>query len=227
MIKAFGERARRWAKSAQADGNVIAADESAFLEAILEGVRRRARGERFAVAMFLDEDPNRFARAWAAKLLSSAKTFDERRGVCGAIAMGAIVVDGKRQMELGGLAGEALALARALWSLADAGVVVSESAYTRLAFLFGRWHKSRTEVVQGDVTVPEPLGPPEDADHVVIWAGNRSADEIAITLCALEELTSARLCRLQRRKDSRDDSPRDRRASPSVAPFGRCDRRYE
>ena len=188
MIKAFGDRARRWAKSAKSDGNVIAADESAFLEAILEGVRRRARGERFAVAMFLDEDPNRFARAWASKLLTSAKSFDERRGVCGAIAMGAIMVDGKRQAELGGVPGEVLALARALWCLADAGVIVSEAAYMRLAMIFGRWHSSRTEVVQGDVTVPAPSGQSQDADHVVIWAGNRSADEIAIPLCALEEL---------------------------------------
>ncbi len=141
MIKAFGERARRWAKSAQADGNVIAADESAFLDAILEGVRRRARGESFALAMFLDEDPNRFARAWAAKLLASAKTFDDRRGVCGAIAMGAIAVDGKRQAELGGVPGEVFALARALWCLADAGVIISELAYTRLAIVFGRWHQ--------------------------------------------------------------------------------------
>ncbi len=38
------------------------------------------------------------------------------------------------------------------------------------------------------MTVPEPSGLPQDADHVVIWAGNRSADEIAIPLCALEEL---------------------------------------
>jgi glycosyltransferase involved in cell wall biosynthesis len=188
VIKAFGERARRWAKSVQTSGNVIAADESAFLDAILEGVRRRARGESFGLAMFLDEDPNRFTRAWAAKLLSSAKTFDERRGVCGAIMMGAVMVDGKRQAELGGIQGEAFAHARALWCLADSAVVVSEAAYTRLAFVLGRSHGSRTEVVQGDVTVPEPTGPALDADHVVIWAGNRSADEIAITLCALEEL---------------------------------------
>ncbi|MGA3036855.1 MAG: glycosyltransferase family A protein [Vulcanimicrobiaceae bacterium] len=188
MIKAFGERARRWAKSAHTPGNVIAADESAFLDAILEGVRRRARGETFGLAMFIDEDPNRFTRTWAAKLLSSAKTFDERRGVCGAIAMGAVMVDGKRQAELGGIQGEAFAHARALWCLADSAVVVSEAAYTRLAFLFGRWLGARTDVVQSDVTVPQPSGPAQDADHVVIWAGNRSADEIGITLCALEEL---------------------------------------
>ncbi|HEY1727080.1 MAG TPA: glycosyltransferase family A protein [Candidatus Baltobacteraceae bacterium] len=188
MIKAFGERAKRWAKSAQASGNIIAADESAFLEAVLEGVRRRARGESFGVAMFLDEDPNRFVRSWAAKLLSSAKTFDDRRGLCGAIAMGAVVVDGKRQPELSGIDGDAFAHARALWCLADSAVIISEAAYTRLAFVFGRWHLSRTEVVQGDITIPEPAAPAQDADHVVIWAGNRSADEIAITLCALEEL---------------------------------------
>ena len=188
MIKAFGERARRWAKSAQTSGSVIAADESAFLDAIVEGVRRRARGESFALAMFLDEDPNRFTRAWAAKLLGSARTFDERRGVCSAIAMGAVMVDGKRQAELGGLQGDTFAHARALWCLADSAVAVSEAAYTRLTFLFGRWHASRTEVIQRDLTVPEPSGPRGDADHVVIWAGNRSADEVAITLCALEEL---------------------------------------
>ena len=188
VIKAFGERAKRWAKSAQTNGNIIAADESAFLEAVLEGVRRRARGESFGVAMFLDEDPNRFVRAWGAKLLSSAKTFDERRGLCGAIAMGAVVVDGKRQAELSGIEGDAFAHARALWCLADSAVIISEAAYTRLAFLFGRWHRSRLEVAQGDATVPEPQAPAQDADHVVVWAGTRSADEVAITLCALEEL---------------------------------------
>jgi len=188
VIKAFGERARRWAKSAQTDASVIAADESSFLDAIVEGVRRRLRGESFAVALFLDEDPNRFVRAWGARLLSSAKTFDDRRSACGAIAMGAVMVDGRRQAELSGVAPDVLAHARALWCLADAGVAVSETAYARLAFFFGRTHITRVEVVQGDVTVPEPSGVPQDADHVVVWAGNRSADEIAIPLCALEEL---------------------------------------
>gem|GEM_PF-606700 len=188
VIKAFGERARRWAKGAHVDDDVIAADESAFLEATLEAVRRRLRGETFALAMFLDEDANRFARAWPARLLSAAKTFDERRGACGAILMGAVVIDGKRQAELGAIQGDAFAFARALWCLAERGVVVSENAYGRLAGMFGRWHRSRVHPVQNDPVVPEPAAAHDEGDHVVIWAGNRSADEIAIVLCALEEL---------------------------------------
>jgi hypothetical protein len=188
VIKAFGERARRWAKGAQVDDDVIAADDSAVLEATLEAVRRRLRGETFALAMFLDEDPNRFARVWPARLLSAAKTFDERRGACGAIMMGAVVVDGKRQAELGTIDGDTFALARALWCLAERGVVVSENTYGRLAGLFGRWHRARVHPVQSDPIVPAPTAARDDGDHVVIWAGNRNADEIAIVQCALEEL---------------------------------------
>ncbi|MGH7714371.1 MAG: glycosyltransferase family 2 protein [Vulcanimicrobiaceae bacterium] len=191
MIKAFGERARRWAKGAQIDGDVIAADESGYIEATLEAVRRRLRGDTFAVAMFLDEDPNRFARRWAAQLLSAAKTFDERRSACGAMAVGAVVVDGKRQAELSGVTGDTFQYARALWTLAERGVVVSENAYNRLASLFGRWHRSCVHAVQSDPVVPEPAREREESEqgeHVVIWAGNRSADEIAIVQCALEEI---------------------------------------
>lgn len=188
MIKAFGERARRWAKGVRIDDDVIAADESAFLEATLEAVRWRLRGKRFAIAMFLDEDPNRFARVWSARLLTAAKTFDERRAACGAMLMGAVVIDGKRQAELGGVQADSIALARALWCLAERGVVVSENAYGRLATVFGRWHRSRVHPVQSDPVVPQPAGEKDAGDHVVIWAGNRSADEIAIVQCALEEL---------------------------------------
>lgn len=188
MIKAFGERARRWAKGAHVDDDVIAADDSAFLEATLEAVRRRLRGQTFALAMFLDEDPNRFARVWPARLLSAAKTFDERRGACGAMMMGAVVIDGKRQAELGTIDGDTFALARSLWCLAERGVVVSENTYGRLAGLFGRWHRSRVHPAQSDPLVPAPTAARDEGDHVVIWAGNRSADEIAIVQCALEEL---------------------------------------
>ncbi|MGH7683606.1 MAG: hypothetical protein ACREMT_04610, partial [Vulcanimicrobiaceae bacterium] len=64
MIAAFGERARQWAAGARIDGDAIAADETAYLDAIADAIQRRMRGERFAVAMLLQEDPNRFAHAW-------------------------------------------------------------------------------------------------------------------------------------------------------------------
>ena len=188
MITAFGKRARRWAAGTESDGKVIAADETAYLDAVVEAVKRRMRGEHFGVALLLDEDPNRFVKAWAAQLLSSAKDIDQRRGACMSIAMGTVVIDGKRQMELGGVSGDTLNLGRLLWNLGERGVVISENTYSRLAMIFGRWHAVRETPRQGDAEVPIPAGEPGDREHVVIWAGSRSADEIAVIACALEEL---------------------------------------
>ena len=188
MISAFGERAQRWAAGARIDDDVIAVDETALLEAMAEAVERRSRGEAFALALFLDEDPNRFVRAWGSKLLGAAKTFDDRRSACGSIAMGSFVVDGKSQVELSGVTADTFELGRALWHLAERGVVVSEAAYARVATLYSRWHAERVFPDQDDPDVPKPRGGHEGPEHVVIWAGARSADEIAVILCALEEL---------------------------------------
>lgn len=188
MIAAYGDRAKHWAAGAKVDGDVIAADETAYLRAIVEAVRRRMRGEPFGLALFLDEDPNRFARVWSAKMIAAAKTFDERRAACGAIGMGNVIVDGKRQAELSGVTADTLSLGRLLWHLAERGVVVAESSYTRLATIFARWHPTRVIPEQDDPEVPRPIGSRTEPEQVVIWAGTRSADEIAIILCALEEL---------------------------------------
>jgi glycosyltransferase involved in cell wall biosynthesis len=188
VIAAFGERARRWAAGARVDDDVIAADESAFLEAVAEGVRRRMRGETFAVALFLNEDPNRFVREWGAKLLGAAKTFDDRRSACASIATGTFVIDGRRQPEMSGVSADTFALGRALWHLGDRGVVVSEAAYGRLAALYARWHGERVFAEQDDPEVPRPAGERDEPGQVVVWAGSRRADEIAVLLCALEEL---------------------------------------
>ncbi len=188
MIAAFGNRARHWAAGARVEGDVVAADESAYLDAIVEAMRRRLRGERFAVAVFLEEDPNRFVQAWGAQILASAQDIDQRRAVCSSIVMGSVVVDGRRQIELGGITGDTLGLGRLLWHLGEAGVVVSEASYSRLATLFGKWHATRTFPVQRDADVPRPHGAAEEREHFVIWSGNRSSDEIAVILCALEEL---------------------------------------
>jgi glycosyltransferase involved in cell wall biosynthesis len=188
MIASFGERARQWAAGAKVDGDVIAADETAYLDAILEAMRKRLRGEPFAVALFLEEDPNRFVRAWGAQLLESAQDIDRRRAVCASIVMGAVVVDGRRQVELGGITGDTLGLGRLLWHLGDAAVVVSEASYSRLATVFGKWHASRVFPLQRDPEVPRPKGPADEREHLVIWAGARSADDIAVIACALEEL---------------------------------------
>lgn len=188
MITAFGKRARRWAAGAEVDGKAIAADETAYLEAVVEAVKRRMRGERFGIAMLLDEDPNRFVKAWAAQLISSAKDIDQRRAACTSIAMGSVVVDGKRQMELGGVSADTIGLGRLLWSLGERAVVISESTYARLATIFGRWHAERDIPRQGDAEVPVPDAGHGEREHVVIWAGSRNADEIAVISCALEEL---------------------------------------
>lgn len=189
MIAAFGKRARRWAAGAQVDDNVIAADETGLIAAVVEAVRRRTRGKTFAVALFLEEDPNRFARAWSAKIVHGAADFDARRAACGAIAAGTVIVDGKRQIELGAVPRDTLEYARMLWGLGDRAVIVSENANLRLSMLFGRLHAERiVPASQSDREVPAPSGPHEAADHIVVWAGTRSADEIAVVLCALEEL---------------------------------------
>lgn len=188
MIAAFGERAKRWASGATIDDDVIAADESAFLEAILEGVRRRLRGETFATAMLVDEDQNRFSRNWGAQLLAATQTFDERRAACGAILMNAVVVDGRRMPELSGVTPDTLQLGRTLWHLGERAVVISEASYAQQAMIFGRWHASRIRAGQDDPSVPRPAGERDGSEHVVVWAGTRSADEIAIVLCAVEEL---------------------------------------
>jgi glycosyltransferase involved in cell wall biosynthesis len=188
VIAAYGARARRWAAGSACDAPTIAADEEDLLSALVDGVERRMRGERFALALFLDEDGNRFVRRWAAEIMADAGIFDARRRQCAAIAAGAIAIDGKSQFELGMIPPDAFGLARALWHLADAGVVVGEAAYSRTAVTFAHWHEARVAPQQGDATVPKPAGAREGAEHVVIWAGDRSADEIAIVLCALEEL---------------------------------------
>ncbi|MGH7330484.1 MAG: glycosyltransferase family 2 protein, partial [Polyangiaceae bacterium] len=102
--------------------------------------------------------------------------------------MGGFVVDGKSQVELSGVTSDTVELGRTLWYLAERGVVVSESAYARLATLYSRWHPARVVPEQDDPEVPRPRGGREGAEHIVIWAGARSADEIAVILCALEEL---------------------------------------
>lgn len=188
MIASFGERARQWASGAEVAGDVIAADETAYLDAIAEAMRRRMAGERFAVALFLDEDPNRFVRAWGAQLIGSAHDIDRRRAVCASIVMGNVLVDGRRQVELGGVTADTLGLGRLLWHLGDATVVVSEASYARLATVFGKWHATRAFPRQRDPEVPQSQGEAEEREHFVIWAGRRSADEIAVIACALEEL---------------------------------------
>lgn len=188
MIAAFGERARQWAAGADVSMPTIAADESSFLEAIVEGLRRRLRGEHFAVAVFIDEEPIRFARKWAATALLTAKTLDERIRLCGAMALGQLRFDGRDQGQVSLPAAGVVELGRALWSLAEAGVVVSEGAYARLAFTFAHWHELRIDPRQGDPAVPAPRGSRAGEGHVVVWAAGRALDEIQIVLCGLEEL---------------------------------------
>ena len=188
MIAAFGERARQWAAGAQVSMPTIAADESAFLGAIVEALRRRLRGEEFAVAVFMDEEPVRFARNWMATALSTANSLDERIRLCSAAALGQLRFDNRDQNAVSAPAAGAIELGRALWSLAGCGVVVSEGAYARLAFNFMHWHERRIAARQGDPAVPPPRGPRTGGGHVVVWAAGRKIDEIQMVLCALEEL---------------------------------------
>ncbi|MBV8601223.1 MAG: glycosyltransferase family 2 protein, partial [Candidatus Eremiobacteraeota bacterium] len=67
-------------------------------------------------------------------------------------------------------------------------VVVSQAASARIAALYAHWHGRRVIPAQRDPLVPSPQGEPGEREHVVVWAPQTPIEELALKLCAVEEL---------------------------------------
>jgi glycosyltransferase involved in cell wall biosynthesis len=165
--------------------SLVVADEQGAFSALVEAVRRRARGEPFACMLLIDDEAVREMRALSPVLLSKGTTSEERRKLFQNAAAGSLVIEGKWQKEflkrdprplqaLGGV----LRLADCLWCQSwQEARRVSEAcqqaaATVRIVQLTDR----RVPTIQSQLP----------GDRLVLWAPDQRTDQLGMWWIVLE-----------------------------------------
>jgi hypothetical protein len=183
----FGERAARRARLYRASEKtllVVSADGA--VDAIRKAVELREDGIRFGVAFILDDQRTAQAAILGKELLRFSQDFDQRRNAFELLARNQLQINGKPQSDVGALPLPVAKTLRDVAALADEFVVHSWAEYRRICGLLGVRRPARRTVVL-DPCVPS-VTPDKNADAIVVWAPDETADSLGVVLFGLAEL---------------------------------------
>lgn len=184
---AFGVAAMAYVRSLPEDLSVVACDGEHAELALAETVRRRRAGIPTLVAPLLADNRSIIARITAPKLLVQFSTADERRSVFEALEHGSLAVAGMNVYDRSYYQPAVLRTMREISVMGDALLVRSQTERNSIESMF-QARRPYAAIVPGlDTRVPL-CAPDADADRILVWAPDETAESLALIAFALWEL---------------------------------------